>query len=536
MTDNLNASANLTLQWAEKYISLGWSVIPLCSPMKKGTECSQQGKGSHTPGHKIGKTPLIPWQGYQTQRASIQQVQDWLLKWPEMNLGVVTGQQSSIVVVDLDGIPGMLYGNQNKLVTSVISRTGNGKQLFYKWTEHVDNSVSKIAPGVDIRADGGYVVVCPSVHPNGKRYRWERFAPQHISSLPTNLLNVKEQVPVPKSDGWIAKALEEMKIGNIDDTLTSVCGRLRRDGYTESDATILLQPHAERAGATKGHLEDKIRNVWGRYEPKAGLSNASRISGAMGSQRSKFVLHSPTNPDSIIEFRKRCEVDNRSTELETGYKAFDILTKGLKKGEVLTVAARTGVGKTNWIITPIRTFCEQGRKVLLFSTEMSFDQIWQRYIQSLGSSDEFQKHELYICDEFTPDIERIEEAINNVQPDLFIFDHISHIGTDYHIISKFMSEIKRLSRLYGVPAIVTAQLNRNADYVEQGQRIEPRLSMIQGSDQIGQMSAQVLLLNEKRVVNGETEIEGIVVKNRHGDRGMIQFILKREPYRMEENI
>jgi replicative DNA helicase len=60
--------------------------------------------------------------------------------------------------------------------------------------------------------------------------------------------------------------------------------------------------------------------------------------------------------------------------------------------------------------------------------------------------------------------------------------------------------------------------------------------MIQGSDQIGQMSAQVLLLNEKRVVNGETEIEGIVVKNRHGDRGMIQFILKREPYRMEESV
>jgi len=93
-----------------------------------------------------------------------------------------------------------------------------------------------------------------------------------------------------------------------------------------------------------------------------------------------------------------------------------------------------------------------------------------------------------------------------------------------------MSEIKRLARSYGIPAIVTAQLNRNADYVDQGQRIEPRLSMIQGSDQIGQMSAQVLLLNEKRINGDVAEIEGIVVKNRHGDRGMVQFGLVKNPY------
>ncbi len=93
-----------------------------------------------------------------------------------------------------------------------------------------------------------------------------------------------------------------------------------------------------------------------------------------------------------------------------------------------------------------------------------------------------------------------------------------------------MSGLKELARRYDIPVIVTAQLNRHADYVENGAKIEPRLSMLQGSDQIGQMAALVLLLNEKRVANDITEIEGIICKNRHGDKGMIQFGLFKQPY------
>jgi replicative DNA helicase len=215
---------------------------------------------------------------------------------------------------------------------------------------------------------------------------------------------------------------------------------------------------------------------------------------------------------------------------QTGYPKFDTLSKGLKAGEILTIAARTGVGKTNFIITPIRTFCESGKKVLLFSTEMSFDQIWQRYRSTLVSDVEFSRHLFYVCDEFTPDITRIEEAIRHVNPDLFVFDHISHIGTDYHIISAFMGNIKRLARLFNIPAIVTAQLNRNADWVENGERVTPRMSMIQGSGSIEQMSAQVLLLSEKRVYPDHTEIDGVIDKNRHGDKGLIKFGLFNKPY------
>lgn len=508
---------NSILDSALSYLKLGWSVIPL---------------------KPNSKEPLIKWAEFQKRRAPEAEVRTWFAQNPDMNVGIVTGAISDLSIVDLDGPEGYQSGESLGLESGVVSLTGNGRQLWFKNDVTLKNSV-KLFPGVDVRADGGFVVAPPSVHPNGRTYRW--FNP--ISALSVNSLQpfpmrliVKDAVSSTsdvKSNysanpkGWIAEALEGMTNGNIDNTLFKVCSRLRNDGYTENDALLLLHPLAERAGATPGHLNQKIRNVWERYEPKP--VRATRMPGVSASP---LILHSPSNPDSIDEFRKRTLAsDGRDGSCDTGYTAFDTLTKGLKKGEVLTVAARTGVGKTNWVITPIRQFCENDKKVLLFSTEMSFDQIWSRYTATLGrSAEQFRQHQFFICDEFTPDIERIEEAIKNVNPDLFIFDHISHIGTDYHIISKFMSEIKRLARLYNIPAIVTAQLNRNADYVDQGNRVEPRLSMIQGSDQIGQMSAQVLLLNEKRIVDGTAEIEGIVVKNRHGDKGMINFGLKSKPH------
>lgn len=501
---------------ALNYLSLGWSVIPLKPKSKE---------------------PLIKWQEFQKHHASASEVREWLTKWPSLNLGIVTGSISNLCIVDLDGPEGLASGQKLGLKSSVVSLTGNGRQLWYQNVDGLQNSVKLLAPGMDVRAEGGYVVAPPSIHPNGKIYRWINTGPSVLSvktlpSFPEHLI-VKDAVAngsAVKSKnerGWIADALAEMTNGNIDNTLFKICSRLRNDGLTEEDAMVLLSPHAERAGATPGHLADKIRNVWGRYEPKA-----SRSQGIHGSTASNgaLILHSPSNPDSVDEYSRRQLGESRDETLATGYTHFDTLSKGLKKGEVLTVAARTGVGKTNWVIRPITEFCRNGKTVLLFSTEMSFDQIWGRYTATLERNEDFKTHKFFICDEFTPNIERIEEAIKNVNPDLFIFDHISHIGTDYHIISKFMSEIKRLSRLYNIPAIVTAQLNRNADYVEQGTRIEPRLSMIQGSDQIGQMSAQVLLLNEKRIVEGTTEIEGIIVKNRHGDKGMVQFGLKSKPF------
>ncbi len=244
------------LNFALKYLKQGLSVIPL---------------------EPKGKRPLISWTEFQSRHATEEEVQVWFQKWPNANLGVVTGRISGIAVVDLDGAEGLKSASDLGLTSSVVSLTGGGKHLWYQnpVSVVVTNAV-RIAPGLDVRGEGGYVVAPPSIAANGRRYRWngavsadfKNRLPPFPSGLSTATNAAQPSHTSIKEESWIAKALEGMRVGNIDDTLTSILGRLRHDGYSAADAEMLLKPHAVSAGAVDGHLEEKIENVWSRYEAK----------------------------------------------------------------------------------------------------------------------------------------------------------------------------------------------------------------------------------------------------------------------------
>lgn len=245
------------LEWALKYRRQGLSVIPLASS---------------------GKNPIIPsWVEYQKRLPTEAEINEWWTKNPNANIGVVTGQISGLVVVDLDGSEGLLQASSMALSSSVISLTGSGKHLWFKSPESPVKNAVRLFPGVDVRGDGGFVVVAPSVHASGRRYRWLNAL--NVEKLPTFPQSIWEtsaetvsQTKKSNEEGWISTALQEMKDGNIDDTLFKICSRLRADNWSSSDALVLLQPHAQRVGATPGHLEEKIENVWNRYEPNEPVS------------------------------------------------------------------------------------------------------------------------------------------------------------------------------------------------------------------------------------------------------------------------
>src|SRR5262249_47888101 len=50
------------------------------------------------------KKPLVGWEAYQTRRATEEEIKAWLAKWPDANIGIVTGPISGLIVVDLDTI------------------------------------------------------------------------------------------------------------------------------------------------------------------------------------------------------------------------------------------------------------------------------------------------------------------------------------------------------------------------------------------------------------------------------------------------
>jgi len=519
------------LLFALKYLKLGFSVIPL---------------------RPKGKEPLIPWTEFQKRRATESEITAWFTRTPDANIGIVTGSISGVAVVDLDGPEGIAEAKKLGLSSTLVSITGEGKHLWFRASAHVASSV-RVHPGIDIRGEGGYVVAPPSIHESGRRYRWVGQGitvntVQNLPSFPTIFLDGTKQTEpttiIKKEEGWIAKALEEMKDGNIDNTITSVLGRMRRDGYSSSDCLVLLEPHMQKVGADEGHLEAKIRNVWERYSASPRLENRQQNNSGTDAEYRRgdgsLLIHSPTNPDSLKQFEQlqldREGADGEST-LCTGYAKLDQMLKGgLKSSRLLTVAARTGTGKTNWIIGVARTLCETGKRVLIFSTETPYTEFWTRYIATLSDNTEFSKHALYVCDSFAPNIEKVEEAINEIKPDLFVFDHINHVSEEQRELGAFMQGLNYLRRKYDTAGIVTAQLNRSADWIDlkSGEKVTPRMSMIKGSGTIEQASSRVLLLSETRVTPEMTEIVGNLDKNDCGPKGLVHFGLMNNPYKMVE--
>ena len=68
--------------------------------------------------------------------------------------------------------------------------TARGRHLFFKMPETpVRNSTSKIAPGIDVRGDGGYVLAPPSVHPSGRLYCWSVDSADTFAAAPEWLLD-----------------------------------------------------------------------------------------------------------------------------------------------------------------------------------------------------------------------------------------------------------------------------------------------------------------------------------------------------------
>jgi hypothetical protein len=51
-------------------------------------------------------------------------------------------------------------------------KTARGWHLYFQYPEGLEirNSTSKVGPGIDVRGEGGYCIVPPSIHPSGATY------------------------------------------------------------------------------------------------------------------------------------------------------------------------------------------------------------------------------------------------------------------------------------------------------------------------------------------------------------------------------
>lgn len=219
------------------------------------------------------KKPLVPdWpKEATTDRA---QIDKWAREYPNCNWGIATGRESGVFVVDVDGEEGERtvqrlteeHGEAWKNTYSVT--TANGFHLYYANPPDVtiNSNVKRIAPGLDMRGEGGQAIAPGSIHPSGIVYSIKADLP--IADAEPWLLDLilnprsKSQSKNPSTALAVTFGASQVEAGegSRNSTLTMLAGGMRRKAMAyESIAAALLQENQKRCKPPLG--EDEVLSI-----------------------------------------------------------------------------------------------------------------------------------------------------------------------------------------------------------------------------------------------------------------------------------
>jgi hypothetical protein len=230
-----------------------------------------------------GKAPLTS-HGCLDATDDLDQVERWWTDHPTANIGIAT---DGLLALDIDGPDNPWLsdepGKQLDLAVGPCSLTANGgRQHLFRQPAGCDwrNTTGKIAPRVDTRGNGGYIVAPPSVLDGGLAYRWQRGAelevgPGELPEPPVWLTDELDALATgsPTSDrvGEDEAAANPIPAGQRNATLASLAGTMRRVGMSDTEIVAgLKEVNQGRCTPPLPEIEvERIGRSIERYEPDA---------------------------------------------------------------------------------------------------------------------------------------------------------------------------------------------------------------------------------------------------------------------------
>jgi Bifunctional DNA primase/polymerase, N-terminal len=171
------------------YITRGWQVFVL-SPTKMPVANCTSCKVEHTTPDSMEACTCLTCHGFHAATTDPDRLAEMLRLHPRGLLAIRTGAPSGTVVVDVDppGIETMrMLVSDGLLPRTLAAVTGRGGYHFVYAHPggKIMSGAGKGGPGIDIKADGGYIVTPPSVHPvTGRPYRWLGSPGDDLTPLP----------------------------------------------------------------------------------------------------------------------------------------------------------------------------------------------------------------------------------------------------------------------------------------------------------------------------------------------------------------
>jgi Bifunctional DNA primase/polymerase, N-terminal len=181
------------IEHAIKWVDRGFAVFP-CLPRDKTPEWRLVPRDKGPDG-----VPIEGTGGCKKSTRDKTLIREWWSKCPKSNIGVATGDGS--FVVDLDGSEAQHWfvnscGRHGAADPTLTVKTARGWHLYFWAACEVPCSGSRIAPHVDVRGTGGYVIGAPSIHPDGHAYKIVRDLP--VAEAPRWLTDLALPDPVPE--------------------------------------------------------------------------------------------------------------------------------------------------------------------------------------------------------------------------------------------------------------------------------------------------------------------------------------------------
>lgn len=222
-----------------------------------------------------GKEPITS-HGHLDATTEPETIRRWWDTFPAANIGLAI--PAGLVVVDLDTLEALirLRAEDRELPATPKCRTARGLHLYYRTRTEIRNAV-KLFPGVDLRGVGGYVVVPPSIHPSGARYRWEvPLKPQNIAEAPEWLVEAaraRRSGRARPAEEWRHLAAEGVSKGERNNTVAALAGHLLRrrvDPFVVLELLLAWSAQRCRPPLSEREVERTVDSIAGRELRRRG--------------------------------------------------------------------------------------------------------------------------------------------------------------------------------------------------------------------------------------------------------------------------
>lgn len=303
-------------------------------------------------------------------------------------------------------------------------------------------------------------------------------------------------------------------------------------------------------------------------DPNKAIDESEKILFSLTNRRREVRWSDAADLMNMTKGRvKSIVIDGVKHGVRSGIGQIDAITGGWQKSDLVILAARPSVGKTALATSMALSAAIAGKKVAIFSIEMSAEQVGSRLLSSASGiplaairnggidlvqlseleqwADTLSKLNIYVDDApaATPAIVRSKcrKIAAERGVDLVIVDYLQLMSPDkgskdanrVNEVADISRALKALARELDVPVIALSQLSRSSEYRESG---EPRLSDLRDSGAIEQDADMVLMLWRKEQPDFTKLSEVVsckIAKHRNGPTGVcdLEFVKSTASFR-----